>query len=473
MSKVLFVDLFADLYDLHGVYQLSSCLKQYGIEACYIKERNYKKALGKIAEIKPDLLLYSSFSSAICTYSEFDGIAKKIFKIKSVIGGPGPTFDWKCLDNSSIDAACIGEGELALVEFINNGFQGKKNIFRKGEKPPIEFYPLAELDNLPFPDREVAYRVDAIVRNMPSKQFLSGRGCPYECTYCFNKTFREIFKNHGPTVRKKSVDYLLEEIRLVRKEYPLLNVVFNEDTFILDKKWFLKFSERFPRETEGLSYTCNIRTNLVDETIVKALSESNCIGVNWSIESGDDFLRNNILQRKMSEDQILNTATLLTRYKIPYRIGNVIGLPGENFDQMLKTLELNIRAKPSLGLANIFVPFPGLALTNYAIAKGYYKPQETKKLPKDFFTMSVLDVSPEQNKEIQKLMCLFPIFIKFPKLFRNLSLRNILFHLPVFLLRPLYTVFYAFHMMKLYLEKAPFFFRCQMAKRYIMNSLRW
>lgn len=470
-KKVMFVDFLLDIYDLHGIYSLSSFMKQHGIEVYFVRERSYKKALRKIAEVKPDLLLYSSFSSAIRIYSEFDKIVKNGLNIKSLIGGPGPTFDWDCIRGSSIDAACIGEGEPALVDFIDGGFRGKKNIFCREDAPPVEFYPLVELDKLPFPDRDMVYRADPILRNMPSKQFLSGRGCPYECTYCFNHKFRDIFKNYGPAVRKKSVGYLLEEICLVREKYPLSNLVFNDDTFIIDKEWFLEFCERFPREI-GLTYTCNIRANLVDELIVKALSESNCIGVNWSIESGNDFLRNTVLKRRMSNEQILNTSSLLTKYKIPYRIGNIIGLPGEKFEQMMETLDLNIKAGPYLGLANIFVPFPGLALTKYAVDHGYYDQDPNKELPRNFFTKSALSIGPSENRMIQKVMCLFPIFVRTPCLFRNFRARKALFNLPMFLLRVWYSAFYALNLMKMYLAKAPLVFRCRMAARYIVNLLR-
>lgn len=248
----------------------------------------------------------------------------------------------------------------------------------------------------------------------------------------------------------------------------MANVVFNDDIFIIDKKWFLEFCERFPKEI-GLTYTCNIRANLINDQIVKALSESNCIGVNWSIESGNDFLRNEVLRRGMSTEQILNASSLLTKYKIPYRIGNIIGLPGENFEQMLETLKLNIKAKPNLGLANIFVPFPMLKLTEYAIDQGYYKPDSKTKLPKDFFTTSVMNISSADNKLIQKLMCLFPIFVRFPFLFYSLHLRNSLFRFPLCLLKTLYKGFYGLKMMKMYVVKAPFLYRCRMVIRYTVN----
>ncbi len=182
---------------------------------------------------------------------------------------------------------------------------------------------------------------------------------------------------------------------------------------------------------------------------MRALSKSNCIGVNWSIESGDEFFRNAVLKRRMSTEEILNTSSLLTKYKIPYRIGNIIGLPGEDFRKMLETLRLNIEAKPLLGLANIFVPFSGLQLTEYAIKNGYYKPDVEKELPRDFFTRSVMDISPAENKMILKLFCLFPLFVRYPFLFYDMRLRKILSIFSLFFLKALYEPFYTFNMMKI------------------------
>ncbi|HNV85633.1 MAG TPA: cobalamin-dependent protein [Candidatus Omnitrophota bacterium] len=242
MTTVVFFDSLSHFYDRHGIYSLSSVLKQNGIEVHFVRGPRQAKALQTIRSLAPDLLLYSAFSFAVPSFREFDKIAKQTLKANSLIGGPGPTFDWDCIKDSTIDAFCAGEGEIALLDYIQSGFRSRKNIAPKGSPGPSEFHPFAELDRLPFPDRDIVYRVDPTLRNMPSKQFLSGRGCPYDCTYCFNHKFREIFKTCGSVIRKKSVGYLLDEIRLVRGKYPLLTVVFNDDTFIIDKKWFLNFA---------------------------------------------------------------------------------------------------------------------------------------------------------------------------------------------------------------------------------------
>ena len=122
--KATFVDFSNNFFDRHAIYCLSAYLKSNGIETSYVNQGNFLKAIEKIKQIKPDLLLYSAYSSEIPLYIEFDKLVKKNLGLKSVIGGPGPTFDWKIIknNNSTIDALCVGEGEYALVDFIKNGF---------------------------------------------------------------------------------------------------------------------------------------------------------------------------------------------------------------------------------------------------------------------------------------------------------------------------------------------------------------
>ena len=46
---------------------------------------------------------------------------KKCLDTPIIIGGPAPTFDKKLSQEASpFDAICIGEGDLAIIEFIEN-----------------------------------------------------------------------------------------------------------------------------------------------------------------------------------------------------------------------------------------------------------------------------------------------------------------------------------------------------------------
>lgn len=269
-------------------------------------------------------------------------------------------------------------------------------------------------------------------------------------------------------IRKKSVDYLIEEITLVRRTYPLKNVTFNDDTFILNRKWFLEFCSRFPKEI-GLPYTCNVRANLVDDDIARGLKESNCQTVNWSIEAGNEHMRNNVIHRNMSDQQILQCADYLHKYNISFRIGNLIGLPGESLEMMDETVNINIKATPYLGLANIFVPFPGLQLTEYAKKIGCYQELSQENLPRNYFTRSVLNYTLQEKRQIYKLMCLFPVFVNFPWLYRKTGVRAQLFKLPRILLRSCYEMISTYKMARMYTVNTPFWLKILIAIRYISN----
>ena len=469
--KATFVNFSQNFFDKLSVYPLAAQLKKYSIDLGYININNFRNAIRCLEKTRPHIVLYSAFSKDISIYVRFDKILKETlhYQIKSIIGGAGATYDSELLAKSTIDFLCVGEAEYALPEFLTNGFVPHKNIIAMGDKYPTEFYPFADLNELPFEDRGLVYDEDKVLRNMAAKQFLSGRGCPYRCTYCHNHVFNERFKSCGPIVRQKKVDYIIEEINQVKASYPLRRGVFYDDTFILNKKWLREFCERFPKEV-GIEYTCQIRANLIDEEIVSLLKESRCVLVTWSIESGNDYTRNKILKRNMSTDDILNTGRLLAKYKIPSRIGNVIGTPGESFDNIMETLELNIESRPQLAMAWTFVPYPGLSLTDYALKNGFLNAGHPDDLPANYLR-SILNFSKEEKKRIANLTFLFPAMVKHPNLlYRKKKVFYFLMSLPPWMLRIFWEVYYSYQAYRLVFSvKQPFVFKFRLLLRHLGN----
>ena len=468
-EKIVFVDIYPQIQDLHGVYALSSVLKRAGAETRYLAHRNQARLVRQVAALAPDLVCYSTMSGEMLDYVAFDRKLKGAWKGVSLIGGPGPTYSAELLRGTTIQAYCVGEGEHAVREFVRSGFRPSKNIVSCGVADTGPYHPLVELDAMPFPDRDIVYRGDSLRRDMTSKQFSSGRGCPYRCTYCYNHAFGEKFRDSGPLVRKKSVAYLFDEIDEVRRRYPLRLVSFNEDTFILDRAWFFSFAAAYPGRI-GLPYTCNVRANLVDEELVKALKESGCVGVNWSIESGDDHVRNDVLKRAMSEEQILRTGDLLRKYRLPHRIGNVIGIPGESFKQMLETVRLNSRTRPVLALGSIFAPYPGLALTETATRMGIYSPV-AGVWPQNYLRCD-LNLPVAQRRRIERLSCLFPLLVRNPRLLESRFWMRVLFSLPIMVLRLLWVYRYSSGLARLYRVGGSPLQKARFAMRAFLNFMR-
>ena len=78
------------------------------------------------------------------------------------------------------------------------------------------------------------------------------------------------------------------------------------------------------------------------------------------------------MERQQSLEKIYYTGNLFKKYGIKLITENVLGNPGETFEMVIETLEVNMKLKPNIANASIFAPYPGLKMTQYAIDEGYF-----------------------------------------------------------------------------------------------------
>lgn len=450
MKSIAFVSFERHYYDRHQFYCLAAYLKSKGFEVSYISGTRFDQVAERLRTIRPDLLGYSTFSANAETYIAFDAFQKGHLGIKSIIGGPGAIFAPSTFSKSTIDAVCIGEGEEALAQYLeSDGMDAGNVVTTKAPVKPVKLNNLAELGSLPFPDRSLVYSEEAYLKNMKYRMFLSGRGCPFQCTYCHNNIFNKRFAQCGKIVRKKPVDYFIEEIGEVDSAYNPRLIVMQDDTFIIDRTWLSEFSGKYKRRI-GKPFACNIRANLMDEEIVRYLKDAGCVCCVWSIETGNDNLRNTVLKRNMTAKQIIDTADLLNKYGIRHRIGNIIGIPHETYREVQETIELNIRCRPHLAIANTLVPYPNLEIADYAIRAGCLDPASLDNIPDVFISKSILNFPEGEKVKLLKTTYLFPLFVKFPVLYKNNILRNALYRLPNLFLKYIHAVTDIYGMATLY-----------------------
>ena len=146
------------------------------------------------------------------------------------------------------------------------------------------------------------------------------------------------------------------------------------------------------------------------------------------IETADDEVRNKLLKRDLSKEQMLNACRLLRKYKIKVVTQNMLGLPTEDtLKKDLETLKFNIKLKPTYGWSSIFYPYPSTELYDYCVKNGYFDP-ENFTLESNKVT-SPLNFDEKTKKEIVNLHKLFGITVKFPILY---PLTRILIKLPLY-----------------------------------------
>ncbi len=361
----------------HGILHLSSVLKRAGHKTDMVvatEEDPVQAAL----RLKPDVVGSSVYTGTQRYYLDISRRIKKRMDVLSVMGGPHPTFFPELIEEDGVDAICIGEGEYATLDLMNalqNGhpiesvsnwwIKSGGRIHRNPLRPLVE-----DLDELPFADRELLYRAHPASGARKLKPFITGRGCPYNCSFCFNEAYSQLYKGKGRRTRRRSVDNVLREIREVRERYPLDFVLFFDDTFILNKKWLQEFAPRYKAEV-GLPFWCQVRPNLVTEEKIALFKDMGCVSVSFGLETANERLRYEVLNRAISDEQILKTCRILRQYQIRYMTNNMLGLPTGGLETALETLDLNIKCRPDYANVFLYQPYPKTRLGEMAFREGW------------------------------------------------------------------------------------------------------
>jgi radical SAM superfamily enzyme YgiQ (UPF0313 family) len=379
--RVLFVERELS-YEPQGIMSMSAVLKQAGHDVSLAVE-SMEDPVAYAADYQPDIVGFSVMtgSQRACfdlnmrirdTVNPTRAAAGKK-PMFSAFGGPHPTFFPEMVTEPGVDGICIGEGEGALLDLAsalgNGGFHPDIqnwwfNLDGEVVKNPVR--PLIhELSALPHPDRAMIYEKHPDLAQSQIKHFISSRGCPYNCTYCFNHAYYELYKREKRG-QQREVDDVIAEVNSVRAHWPLEQAVFIDDLFIIHNDWLEEFAEKWPKQV-GLPFFCNVRANMLvkDPRKLELLKRAGCNTVSMGIEAANDRIRVELLKRRMTCQDIIDTGRMVRNAGMHITATNILGLPTSTLADDLDTMRLNAEARISYAYAFLFQPYPGTELGQF------------------------------------------------------------------------------------------------------------
>jgi len=184
---------------------------------------------------------------------------------------------------------------------------------------------------------------------------MTNRGCPFRCGYCSSPAFTK------KTVRFRSFNNVLNEIRHVTAYYNKNIVSILDDNFTINKKNVTDLCENMINADIKVSWDTMTRADILTEDVVKLLKKAGCCGIAIGIESGSERVLE-MIKKGVRLDKVVEAYDLLYRYDIPSGANFIIGFPEETREDVMKTFEVMKKIKTVNINFNIFEPIPGSPL---------------------------------------------------------------------------------------------------------------
>jgi magnesium-protoporphyrin IX monomethyl ester (oxidative) cyclase len=396
----------------------------------------YGRIREEIQKRKPDIVgIANPFTCQVDNAVRVADIVKEVDpSILTVVGGPHVTVvPLEFLKEAkNVDIAVIGEGEYAMLDIISF-FEGRIEIsevqgiaYRKDDavvlNSPRPF--IKNLDELPYP----AYHLVNMEQYLNPKKIeyrsfkdraismITSRGCPFNCCFC------SVHLHMGKMFRAHSANYVINHIEHVVNKYRVKTIFFEDDNLTFDLKRFEAICDRIIEK--GIKFNWEtpngIRADYLTLNLLKKMKKSGCQSVFFGIESGDQYVLDNVIGKNLELNAVMKVAKMCKDIGLRTGAFYIIGFPGEKKENMLRTVELALRLKRDFDVGmHLFFATPsyGTRLYEECKKKGYIpenltprafaEVRQTRGMPliktEDFMPTEVKEIASMAIKRYKKL----------------------------------------------------------------------
>ena len=335
---------------------------------------SHHEIMNSLLKFSPDIIgIYSTtfgWKKAVFTAAE---IRRGRFQTPPYIvaGGPYPiAMQEKCLEAApDIDAVVTGEGEITMAELMKSISEGKSLkeveglVFREGrtiiKNPPRPL--ITDVDALPFPARELLGDAmdyippPATYKRKPVAVIMTARGCNRKCIFCF-----QIDKERKSGIRFRSVENVMQEIEICLDQ-GYREIKFIDDTLAADYDRAMQIAREIKNRRLDFTWFTSACVHQVDKPLLKAFKDAGCWAILFGAESG--VQRNlNAIRKGITLEQIRKAVKTAKEVGLTVYTPFLFGLPGQTFEDGLKTIEFACELNPDIANFHALTPFPGTEL---------------------------------------------------------------------------------------------------------------
>ncbi len=369
------------------------------LDLCFAED--YGKALDQaVADFRPEVIglslrnvdnvAYPNTHSYLPLYRKIISHLRHITSAPIVLGGSGfSLMPGLILTNLQADYGIVGEGELALIRFLDHLEGGKSPDLLPGVVSSTHSRKtsrMVEPERFPFQDPLMPSR-----EKLANEEYLrfggmgniqTKRGCAFSCVYC---TYPLI---EGREVRLRPPKEVGEEIQQMYDA--------GVDTFFVVDNVF-----NFPphhaksicmeilQRNLKVSWSCYLHPEFVTESLLLLMKEAGCTGVEFGTDAGSDLLLKR-LGKSFTKEEVQRGSELCHKVGLSCCHSLVFGGPGETRQTIAETLALMEEVSPTAVIAMVGIRlFPGTELAGFASAQDLIMTDKTMLKPTFYLADSI------------------------------------------------------------------------------------
>ena len=373
----------------------------------------FDQIINEIEKEAPQIIGFTVFTSG---YNDVMFAARRIkekfIDIKIAVGGYHVNSLPSEFQHDYIDYIFVGEAEYDFVDLANGldaGNLKKENIKNMvfydsniGEWVANEVREFrVDMDNQPLlPYEKIlgnGYTTWWTTINPSHQKYMatiSGRGCALDCSFC------DISKTEGLRYRCMSSERVIEEIEYM-SSLGITHIEFRDPFFTADMGRVVKIAEGLIKKNLKVEWGCSSTVQKMrDSKTLKLMYDSGCRFLFFGVESGNPEILKR--EKKVTPEKVANVIRMTKDAGIAAHCSFIFGLEGEDESTMKETLNLALKLKPSTASFSFACPYPGTAMYDSYVEKGYLTTEDWRKYDGHEPVFQTEQISKELLKKIFK-----------------------------------------------------------------------
>lgn len=384
----------------HEVRQFDFLMENSSMDSVISRVREYGPELIGISIRNIDNVNILNEQFYIDTVKEIVSAIRTVSGSRIVLGGAGfSLMPELILNRTGADYGIAGEGDVLMVEFVNNAASGTWPETRIiGPRERLSGSMIAS----PYYDDNLMqhYLKSGNIASVQTK-----RGCTHKCVYCSYPVLE------GPKIRQRDPSAVIDDIEQLSDKHKANYIFFVDSVFNDDDGAYITLLEEMARRNVNVPWTGFFKPKGLNDDIISLMKQTGLVAV----EIGSDAACDTTL-RKMGKgfsfQEIIECNDLFARHEVATSHFFMMGGPGETEE----TVAEGIGNITNLKKCVVFIfmgirVLPNTALERIALNEGVISPDEDLLKP-------VYYISPGVDKEwLEKTLtgafsktrnCIFP-----------------------------------------------------------------